>query len=137
MYQAGTLSGNPVGMAAGLATLQYLADHPETYDDLERRCAELQKKVDAHIGEKGYPVTTNRVGSMFTVFFTDQKVESWEQSSQSDTEAFGRFFQEMLAREVHLPPAQFEAWFMSIAVSDEMFEDLATKVCESLDAALT
>jgi glutamate-1-semialdehyde 2,1-aminomutase len=112
IYQAGTLSGNPLAVAAGLAMLRYLKAHPEVYTRLEECGARL---------EAGAPsgVTVNRVGSMFTYFFTDGPVTDWESAKRSDTERFGKFFRAMLERGVYLAPSQFEAAFISAAHTDE------------------
>ncbi|HZR59089.1 MAG TPA: glutamate-1-semialdehyde 2,1-aminomutase [Terriglobales bacterium] len=120
MYQAGTLSGNPLAMAAGLATLTYLRDHKdEIYPRLEKLSAELVAGVAAIAKEAGVPVCHNRVGSMFTWFFTQGPVTDWDSAVKSDTEAFGRFFRAMLDQNVYLPPSQFEAAFMSAVHTEE------------------
>jgi glutamate-1-semialdehyde 2,1-aminomutase len=111
IYQAGTLSGNPLAVAAGLAMLRHLKAHPEVYDQLELRVAELCKAAPAG-------VTVNRVGSMFTFFFTAQPVTDYESAKRSDTARFGRFFRAMLDRGIYLPPSQFEAAFLSAAHSE-------------------
>ncbi len=108
VYQAGTLSGNPLAVAAGLAQLRHLKAHPEIYDQLEARAAALCAAAPAGI-------TVNRVGSMFTFFFTEGPVTNWESAKRSDTARFGRFFRAMLERGVYLPPSQFEAAFVSAA----------------------
>ncbi len=112
IYQAGTLSGNPLAVAAGLAMLRYLKRHPEVYDQLETRAAELCAAAPAG-------VTANRVGSMFTWFFTDQPVTDYQSAKRSDTARFARFFRAMLERGIYLPPSQFEAAFVSAAHSEE------------------
>jgi glutamate-1-semialdehyde 2,1-aminomutase len=112
IYQAGTLSGNPLAVAAGLAMLRHLKAHPEVYDDLERRAAELCAAVPAG-------VTVNRVGAMFTFFFTGDPVTDWESAKRSDTARFGRFFRAMLDRGIYLAPSQFEAAFLSAAHTDD------------------
>jgi glutamate-1-semialdehyde 2,1-aminomutase len=108
VYQAGTLSGNPLAVAAGLAMLRYLKAHPEVYETIEARTAELTANPPAG-------VTVNRVGSMFTFFFTDRPVTDWESAKVSDTARFGRLFHWMLQRGVYLAPSQFEAGFVSAA----------------------
>lgn len=133
MYQAGTLSGNPLSMSAGLATIRHLAAHPEIYTQLDARCASLQQTVQQHASRQNYPITLNRVGSMLTIFFAKDPIETWAHASKCNTAQFGKFFHELLNRGVHLPPAQYEAWFMSIATTDELFADLAVKINESLD----
>ena len=112
VYQAGTLSGNPLAVAAGLAMLRHLSAHPETYDTLEARSAQLC--ADAPAG-----ITINRVGSMFTFFFTPEPVTDWESAKRSDTERFGKFFHFMLERGVYLAPSQFEAGFVSAVHSED------------------
>ncbi|MDX1972383.1 MAG: glutamate-1-semialdehyde 2,1-aminomutase, partial [Candidatus Sumerlaeia bacterium] len=133
MYQAGTLSGNPLGMAAGLATLRHLIAHPEIFSELDARCGMLESLIREHQQKHHYPITLNRVGSMLTIFFTKGPVTTWSEASSCDTERFGRFFHAMLNRGVHLPPAQYEAWFMSIATTPELFRDLGEQVCSALD----
>lgn len=113
MYQAGTLSGNPLAMAAGYATLRYLREHKEIYSKLDKLSGELVAGVAAAAKESGILMTQNRVGSMFTWFFTAGPVTAWESAAKSDTEAFGRFFRSMLENGIYLPPSQFEAAFMS------------------------
>lgn len=115
MYQAGTLSGNPLAMAAGYATLSYLRSHKDIYNQLDRSSGELVSGVAAAAKEAGVPMTHNRVGSMFTWFFTPGLVTNWDSAAKCDTEAFGRFFRSMLDAGVYLPPSQFEAAFMSAA----------------------
>ena len=112
VYQAGTLSGNPLAVAAGLAMLRYLKRHPEVYGQLEARTAELCAAAPAG-------VTVNRVGSMFTWFFTDQPVTDYESAKRSDTARFGRYFRAMLERGIYLAPSQFEAAFVSAAHTEE------------------
>jgi glutamate-1-semialdehyde 2,1-aminomutase len=112
IYQAGTLSGNPLAVAAGLAMVRYLKAHPEIYNQLERRTEQLTANPP-----KG--VTVNRVGSMFTFFFTDRPVVDWESAKQSDTAAFARYFHWMLEHGVYLAPSQFEAGFVSAAHSEQ------------------
>ena len=119
MYQAGTLSGNPLAMAAGCVTLRYLREHKEIYDQIDKRSGELVAGVAAAAKEAGVPMTYNRVGSMFTWFFTPAPVTDWTSASKSDTEAFGRFFRSMLDNGVYLPPSQFEAAFLSAAHTEE------------------
>jgi glutamate-1-semialdehyde 2,1-aminomutase len=118
VYQAGTLSGNPLAVAAGLATLRHLKAHPEIYASLEARAATLCAAAPAGI-------TVNRVGSMFTFFFTDRPVTGYESARRSDANRFGRFFRAMLDRGIYLAPSQFEAAFLSAAHTDE---DIRTTV---------
>jgi glutamate-1-semialdehyde 2,1-aminomutase len=115
MYQAGTLSGNPLAMAAGYVTLKYLREHPEIYRQLDKRSGEVVAGVAAAAMNAGVLMTCNRVGSMFTWFFTAGPITDWASAAKCDTEAFGRFFRAMLDNGVYLPPSQFEAAFMSAA----------------------
>ena len=120
MYQAGTLSGNPLAMAAGLATLRYLREHrKKIYPQLDKLSEELVTGVAAAAKDAGVSICYNRVGSMFTWFFTPGPVTDWNSASKSDTEAFGRFFRSMLDNGVYLPPSQFEAAFLSAAHTEE------------------
>ncbi len=118
VYQAGTLSGNPLAMAAGKATLELVADEA-AYERLEETSARLEEGLREAARAAGVRVTTSRVGSMLTVFFTDRQVRNYEDAKTSDTERFGRFHAAMLEQGVYLPPSQYEAWFVSLAHSDE------------------
>ena len=116
VYQAGTLSGNPLAMAAGIATLSYLLEHrDEVYPQLEAVTRAMADGVAALAQQAGVRVTTNRVGSMFTWFFTEQPVVDFASAAGSDTAAFGRFHRAMMEAGVWLPPSQFEAAFISAA----------------------
>jgi glutamate-1-semialdehyde 2,1-aminomutase len=119
MYQAGTLSGNPLAMAAGFAQLRYLKEHRDVYERLEKLSAELVAGVAGAAKAAGVPLTYNRVGSMFTWFFTRGPVTDWDSASKSDTEAFGRFFRNMLDSGVYLPPSQYEAAFLGVAHTEQ------------------
>jgi glutamate-1-semialdehyde 2,1-aminomutase len=120
VYQAGTLSGNPLAMAAGLATIQYLEEHSEeVYPHLEAMAKMLAEGVAAEAAHAGMPLTFNRVGSMWTWFFTPGPVRNYEEAARSDTAAFGRFHRTMLDRGVWLPPSQFEAAFLGYAHAEE------------------
>ncbi len=112
VYQAGTLSGNPLAVAAGLAMLRHLKAHPEVYDRIETNAARLCAAAPSGI-------TVNRVGSMFTFFFGPGPVTNWDSAKPADTARFGRFFRGMLERGVYLAPSQFEAAFVSAAHTDE------------------
>ena len=116
VYQAGTLSGNPLAMAAGIATLDHLIAHEEVvYNTLESVTARIAEGVAAVAREAGVPLTTNRVGSMFTWFFTPHSVSDFASAATSDSSAFGRFHRGMLEAGVWLPPSQYEAAFVSAA----------------------
>ncbi len=120
IYQAGTLSGNPLAMAAGLATLEQLTD--DVYDRLEHASSTLADGLVDAAKRHGLPLTVNRVGSMLTAFFTDQPVNHYDDATACDTERFAVFFRGMLDRGVVLPSSQFEAWFISTAHDDQSIE---------------
>jgi len=126
IYQAGTLSGNPLAVSAGLATLGELKAHPEIYDQLERRAAQLT-------AEPPPGTSVNRAGSMFTFFFNPATVTNYEQAKASDTEHFARFHHAMLEQGIYLAPSQFEAGFVSAAHSEE---DIARTVEAARRAAV-
>jgi len=116
VYQAGTLSGNPLAMAAGIATLSYLQAHAaEVYTQLEATAKAVAEGVAAEAAKAGVPLTVNRVGSMWTWFFQSSEVTNFEQAARSDTAVFGRFHNAMLNHGVWLPPSQFETAFLSTA----------------------
>jgi glutamate-1-semialdehyde 2,1-aminomutase len=115
VYQAGTLSGNPLAMAAGYATLRYLREHKDVYVRLDKLAAEVVAGVAECAKDAGITMCHNRVGSMFTWFFAPGPVTDWVSAARSDTEAFGRFFRSMLENGVYLPPSQFEAAFLGNA----------------------
>jgi glutamate-1-semialdehyde 2,1-aminomutase len=116
VYQAGTLSGNPLAMAAGLVTVAYLQEHEdEFYPRLESLAKAVTEGVAAEAAEAGVPITLNRVGSMWTWFFTKGQVRNYEEAARSDAAAFGRFHHAMLEQGVWLPPSQFEAAFLGAA----------------------
>jgi glutamate-1-semialdehyde 2,1-aminomutase len=115
VYQAGTLSGNPLAMAAGYATLSYLREHKDVYSKLDKLAAEVVAGVATAAKNAGVAMFHNRVGSMFTWFFAPGPVTDWTSATKSDTEAFGRFFRAMLENGIYLPPSQYEAAFLSAA----------------------
>jgi glutamate-1-semialdehyde 2,1-aminomutase len=114
VYQAGTLSGNPLAMAAGLATLALLRQ-PGTYERLEATSARLAEGLSRAARRAEVPVATNRVGSMFTTFFCEGPVTSYATAARADTARYARFFGAMLERGVYFAPSQFEAAFVSLA----------------------
>ena len=120
MYQAGTLSGNPLAMAAGIAMLKQLRERKEEiYPRIEKLSGQLVDGVAAAAKEAGVPVCHNRVGSMFTWFFQPGPVTDWDTASKSDTEAFGKFFRSILDQGVYLPPSQYEAAFLGATHTEE------------------
>jgi glutamate-1-semialdehyde 2,1-aminomutase len=119
VYQAGTLSGNPLAMAAGSETLRVIDEDPEFYSKLESSSAQLANGLSAAIAEKQLNCTINRVGSMLTVFFTDIAVTDFDTAKRSDTQIFAKVFGEMIENGVYLPPSQFESMFVSAAHTQE------------------
>lgn len=122
MYQAGTLSGNPLAMTAGIATLNVLR-RPGVWQSAASAAEQLASGIAHAAGKSGVPIQQTRVGSMFSVFFTETPVRDWSSVKTSDTERFARFFQGMLARGVYLAPSQFEAGFTSIEHSTSVIAD--------------
>ena len=131
VYQAGTLSGNPLAMAAGLATLCCLRDNRGLYSRLDKLAAQLVEGVAQAAGSAQVPLTCNRVGSMFTWFFTPRRVANWEDAATCDTNAFARFFRGMLEAGIYLPPSQFEAVFLSAAHTEQDIEQTVTAAREA------
>lgn len=119
VYQAGTLSGNPLAMSAGYSALKYIKEHPEIYQNLEIASEKLEEGMRKNLQEVGKNYTINRAGSMMTLFFTEREVRYYDDAVSSDTKLFANYFQEMLMRGVYLPPAQFEAFFISTAHTDD------------------
>jgi len=130
VYQAGTLSGNPAAVAAGIATLDVLR-RPGVYAHLETRAQALTDGLMEEANRAGVPLVINRIGSVFTPFFCARPVTDYGAAKQSDTAAFGRFFRAMLARGVYLPPSQFETAFVSTAHSERDVEDTIRAARES------
>lgn len=121
VYQAGTLSGNPLAMSAGLAMLTALDEHPEVFYSLAKKTAYLHKGFDKVLNEAGIPHQINSFGSMLTLFFTDTPVVDFATSAKSDTERFKQYFHGMLAGGVYLPPSGFESYFLNDALT---YDDL-------------
>jgi glutamate-1-semialdehyde 2,1-aminomutase len=132
VYQAGTLSGNPLAVAAGLETLRMIEEDPGLYARLEERGRQVAEGLRDALSEAGIEGTINQVGSMFTLFFTPTPVTDYASAKTSDTARFGRFFGAMLGGGVYLPPAQFEAAFLSDAMGDEEIDLLLEAARQSL-----
>jgi glutamate-1-semialdehyde 2,1-aminomutase len=122
VYQAGTLSGNPLAMSAGYAALNYIKDRPNLYKELEEKSLYLEEGIKQNLKRLNKKLILNRVGSMFTLFFTEEDVKDYKSAVKSDTKFYGSYFHEMLKRGIYLPPAQFEAFFVSTAHSEEDLE---------------
>ncbi|MEQ8846116.1 glutamate-1-semialdehyde 2,1-aminomutase [Botrimarina sp.] len=134
VFQAGTLSGNPLATAAGAATLRALRDTPP-YERLESLGARLQEGLAAAARDAGVPHVVQRVGSMVTLFFHDGPVRSWDDAAECDTGRFGRFFWQMLDRSVYLPCSQYEAMFISAAHTEEDIDATVGAAREALAAS--
>ena len=122
VYQAGTLSGNPIAMAAGLTQLKYLHEHQEIYKDLEEKGKRLYGGMEKILAEKNLPYHINHVSSLGSLFFTEQEVVDYTSAKSSDTKAFSEYFKGMLAQGIHMAPSQFEAMFLSVAHTDEIID---------------
>ena len=132
VYQAGTLSGNPIAMAAGKAMLSYLYEHPETYAHLNRVSERIADGLRQNLSDLNLQFTINNIGSMFSLFFTFDKVIDFDTAKSSDTTLFGRYFQKMLEKGIYLAPSQFETLFVSSAITD----DLADRIVKANREAL-
>ena len=122
VYQAGTLSGNPIAMAAGLTQLKYLYEHQEIYKYLEKKGERLYGVMEKILAEKGLPYHVNHVSSLGSLFFTEQEVVDYTSAKSADIKAFSEYFKGMLAQGIHLAPSQFEAMFLSTAHTDEIID---------------
>jgi glutamate-1-semialdehyde 2,1-aminomutase len=122
IYQAGTLSGNPLAMTCGLATLDVLREK-DAYKRLDLLTKDLCRRLEELARQKGIPIRINRAGSMFTLFFTGEEVYDYDSAKKADTRRYGKYFQGMLQAGVWLPPSQFEACFTSLAHTAKDVED--------------
>lgn len=136
VYQAGTLSGNPLAMAAGYALLRELNDNPHIYDDLEEKTTYLNNGLKNVFKQKGVNHRINRVGSMISVFFTDREVIDFNSANTTDRELFQRFFHRMLKRGVYLPPSPFESWFVSRTLDEDLMDQTIRAAEESIEEAV-
>ena len=132
VYQAGTLSGNPLAMAAGYAALSYIKEHPEIYLQLEKSSMYLENGFNENLKAVGKNYAMNRVGSMMCMFFTEKPVNDFKSALTSDTALYGKYFHEMLNNGIYLAPAQFEALFVSTAHSKEDLDKTINAHKESL-----
>ena len=122
VYQAGTLSGNPIAMAAGLTQLKYLYDHQEIYTELEKKGEKLYKGMEKIMKDRGLPYHLNHIASLGSLFFTGEEVVDYASAKTADTAAFSEYFKGMLAQGIHMAPSQFEAMFLSAAHTDEVID---------------
>uniref|UniRef100_A0A832DMU6 Glutamate-1-semialdehyde 2,1-aminomutase n=1 Tax=Ignavibacterium album TaxID=591197 RepID=A0A832DMU6_9BACT len=136
VYQAGTLSGNPLAMAAGFAALSYIKEHPEIYLQLEKASMYLENGFKENLKSVGKDYAMNRVGSMMCMFFTENPVNDFKSAVTSDTVLYGKYFHEMLKRGIYLAPAQFEALFVSTAHTKDDLDKTIVAHRESLGVVL-
>lgn len=136
VYQAGTLSGNPIAMAAGYAMLTYLNEHPEVYIQLENSGNKLVSGFKNSLKKLGLNYTINSIGSMYTLFFTSEPVTDFPSAKTSDLALFGRYFHAMLDRGIYLGPSQFESMFLSTALTDAHIDQVIAANEESIKVAL-
>ena len=130
VYQAGTLSGNPLAMTAGIMTLELLRSR-KIYKDLEKKTSGLTEEISRSAEENGIPLSINQATGMFTLFFTEGPVRDYRTAKMSDTKRFAQFFIEMMEQGIYLPPSQFEAWFLSLAHTQKDLD----KTIEACDIA--
>jgi glutamate-1-semialdehyde 2,1-aminomutase len=133
VYQAGTLSGNPLAMAAGIATLKQLAK-PGFFDELEEKAAGFADGIDAVIAEHEIPARLSRVGSMMTLFFSDEQPRDYAGARKADAQRYARFFHALLDSGVYFPPSQYEAAFVSAAHSDADLDSTVQAISAALAA---
>lgn len=119
VYQAGTLSGNPIATTAGIKTIELLMDHPELYSQIEAKTKRLADAYRQYSKKTGIPICVNQIGSLMSAFFTDQKVVDYATATTSDTKAYAKYFNELLEKGIYVAPSQFEAMFVSGAHTDE------------------
>lgn len=119
VYQAGTLSGNPIAMTAGFTLLSHLKNHPEVYDHLDATCAQIEAGLHPLLQDKGIPYQINRKGSMISLHFSAEKIRDFESAKSGDNQYFKDFFHGMLKRGVYLPPSAYESWFLNNALETE------------------
>ncbi len=136
VYQAGTLSGNPLAMAAGFAALSHIKNNPGIYHQLERLSSKLENGIKENLKSLKKQYAVNRVGSMLCLFFTEENVVNFKSALTSDTQKYGKYFHEMLNRGIYLPPAQYEAYFISTAHTDEDIEKTISANYESLKSVI-
>ncbi len=132
VYQAGTLSGNPLATTAGLAMLGLIQTNPEVYQKLEAKGKILAEAITKQINSLDIKASVSQIGSMFTLFFTDKKVENFNDAKTSDLIKFGQYFRGMLNRGIYLPPSQFESWFLSDSIGEVELEKIITASWDTL-----
>ena len=132
VYQAGTLSGNPIAMIAGFTLLKTLKENPSIYSDLEKKGAYLEEGLHHVLKKSGKDYIINRLGSMISVHFSSRPVKNFTDASDADNQFFNKFFHAMLRRGIYLPPSAFESWFLSNALTYEDLDKTINASAESL-----
>ncbi|HLO83202.1 MAG TPA: glutamate-1-semialdehyde 2,1-aminomutase [Chitinophagaceae bacterium] len=130
VYQAGTLSGNPLAMAAGYTLLSYLKSHPEVYTDLDQKGAYLKKELKTILDKKGIPYVINQIGSMISIHFSEKPVIDFASAASARNDIFNKLFHHMLDNGIYLPPSAFETWFISHAIGSQELD----RTLEAIDA---
>ncbi len=137
VYQAGTLSGNPLAMAAGLAMLNYLKANPGVYSTLGDTTAKITTGIHKQWKDAGFDFVINQVGSMFTLFFTGTPVINYDTAKTSDTAMFGKYFQAMLSQGIYLAPSQYEAMFISTAITEDIIDKILSANAKAIDSTVS
>jgi glutamate-1-semialdehyde 2,1-aminomutase len=132
VYQAGTLSGNPLATTAGLAMLNLITENHEVYSRLSEQGLKLKMGIQAQLDALGLSYTINQIGSMFTLFFTKQPVNNFTDAKTSDAILYGKYFHGMLERGIYLPPSQYESWFISDAIREKELAEILKASEETL-----
>jgi len=132
VYQAGTLSGNPLATTAGLAMLNHITDNLEVYNRLSKKGDKLKLGIRSQLEALGLSYTINQIGSMFTLFFTNQPVHNFSDAKTPDTALYGKYFHGMLEKGIYLPPSQYESWFISDAIGEEELSKILQASKETL-----
>ncbi|GAB4252215.1 MAG: glutamate-1-semialdehyde 2,1-aminomutase [Vicingaceae bacterium] len=132
VYQAGTLSGNPVAMAAGISTLKTLKEQ-KPYDTFNKYAEQIKTTLIESANSKGIPLTVNHFGSMINPFFTEKTVKSFDDAKTSNTELFAKFFWNLMEEGVYIPPSQYEAWFLNTALNDEDIQNICNKIQRAIN----
>jgi len=137
VYQAGTLSGNPLAMAAGYTLLNTLEKHPEYYVDLEEKGEYLKRGLGTVLSAHEIPYCINRAGSMISIYFTGEAVSNFTSANRTDQNFFRRFFHQMLKRGIYLPPSPFESWFLATTLTEQMLDDTIGAADQSIRSVLS
>jgi glutamate-1-semialdehyde 2,1-aminomutase len=132
VYQAGTLSGNPIAMIAGYTTLKTLKDNPSIYTELNEKTVYLKNGLEKVLKNWGKPFVINQFGSMISVHFSDHAITNFTTAASADNQLFGKFFHAMLNRGIYLPPSAFESWFLNNALSYTDLDETIIAAKESL-----